>query len=374
MELLDQWHPASEGYKPMLPADSDKAGQSRYDQLCRLERELFSWWCTLVFRPEGPQSGGSMFNNPFSKKPSEGEMSGAMRGFLDCIGKVDKELTSTKGPWFFGDQDYPTMIDFIYVSHIERMLASAAFWKGLNLRDKKWGLNGLNAWLEAFEKREGYLAFKSDYFTHVMDIPPQYGPGYNGGFEKDQKAIAQSIIGKDGSWHLPLSFDDPFQPLYKGSPLPLCVLEAMELKPDSEGKYESADPKVMEKACRYMAAWKLSGNGVNVSRFAARGGPKGASNPRKTFGAQLADPYANPDDESQPYVDAALRVVVSALLDDESPDNHKESLVAVVPPKQVDGVKSSLAYLRDRIGVPRDLPLAAARYLRAYLNWGIDAL
>jgi hypothetical protein len=33
-----------------------------------------------------------------------------------------------------------------------------------------------------------------------------------------------------------------------------------------------------------------------------------------------------------------------------------------------------LAYLRDRVGVPRDLPLAAARYLRAYLNKGIDIL
>ena len=33
-----------------------------------------------------------------------------------------------------------------------------------------------------------------------------------------------------------------------------------------------------------------------------------------------------------------------------------------------------LVYLRDRIGVPRDLPLASARYLRAYLNWAIDVL
>lgn len=27
-----------------------------------------------------------------------------------------------------------------------------------------------------------YLAFKSDYYTHIKDIPPQYGPGYDGGF------------------------------------------------------------------------------------------------------------------------------------------------------------------------------------------------
>lgn len=78
----------------------------------------------------------------------------------------------------------------------KRMLASCAFWKGLNLRDPKWKLDGINAWLEAFEKREYYLAFKSDYYTHVKDIPPQYGPGYDGGFEKDREVFSNSILGK----------------------------------------------------------------------------------------------------------------------------------------------------------------------------------
>ena len=80
------------------------------------------------------------------------------------------------------------------------MLASCAYWKGLNLRDPKWKLDGINTWLKAFEKREYYLAFKSDYYTHVKDIPPQYGPGCNGGFEKDQKAFSSSILGKVRSY------------------------------------------------------------------------------------------------------------------------------------------------------------------------------
>lgn len=76
-------------------------------------------------------------------------------------------------------------------------------------------------------------------------------------------------------------------------------------------------------------------------------------------------------------MDSALRVVCSALLDDDAPSldgTHKEALLAAVPKNQVKGVVSSLVYLRDRVGVPRDLPLASARYLRAYLNWGIDVL
>jgi hypothetical protein len=32
-------------------------------------------------------------------------------------------------------------------------------------------------WFEEFEKRQSYLATKGDYYTHVTDIPPQYGPG-----------------------------------------------------------------------------------------------------------------------------------------------------------------------------------------------------
>ena len=184
MELLDQWHPTSEGYKPMLPEETDAKGVKKFNELSQLERELFSWWCTLMFRPEGPNMSAPGIMSILSGKKETSGMSGAMKGFLDCIGKVDKELTSTDGPWFF-DKDYPTMIDFVFVSHVERMLASCAYWKGLNLRDDEMRKKfpGLNNWLDSFDKRECFLAFKSDYYTHIKDIPPQYGPSYNGGFE-----------------------------------------------------------------------------------------------------------------------------------------------------------------------------------------------
>ena len=55
-------------------------------------------------------------------------------------------------------------------------------------------------------------------------------------------------------------------------------------------------------------------------------------------------------------------------------DSFKQQLLDVVPASSKDGVASSLEYVRDRVGVPRDLPLAAGRYLRAYLNWGVDVL
>lgn len=193
---------------------------------------------------------------------------------FEPVGKVDQELASTEGPWFFDSSDHPTMIDFIYVSHVERMLASCAYWKGLDLRSEKYSQQfpALNAWLDAFEKRECYLAFKSDYYTHVMDIPPQYGPGYDGGFEKERLDYQKSITGRDGkSWTLPLPFDDPLQPLYRGPPLPLCVLKAAEIESDNgevgvEGSsYIKSNEQKMAEACRQMAGWKLSNNGDKVS-------------------------------------------------------------------------------------------------------------
>eukprot|EP00956_Cyclotella_meneghiniana_P018009 scaffold29791_cov70-Cyclotella_meneghiniana.AAC.3 len=376
MELLDQWHPVENGFKQMMPNEKDEEGKARYNQLARLERELFSWWCTLIFRPE--VGGGMLGKLMGGSKPS-----GAIDGFLECIGKVDRELATTSGPWFFDFADHPTMIDFIYASHVERMLASCSFWKGLDLRSEAYSKQfpALNAWLDAFDKRESYLAFKSDYYTHVMDIPPQYGPGYDGGFDQERLMYQKSITGKDGkSWSLPLPFDDPLQPLYRGPPLPLCVLKAAgdNGKVGVEGtSYTNCDEEKMMQACRNMAGWKLASNGDKVAVFAARGGPGGAKNPRKGFGAELADPYANPDSSIVPSVNTALKLICSALLE-ESPDAHAASLndmkVSLTTLEKSRDVSSALVYLRDRVGVPRDLPLAAARQLRAHLNEAIEVL
>ena len=57
------------------------------------------------------------------------------------------------------------------------MCASVAYWSGLKLRGSgKWP--AIERWMDAFETMPSYMATKSDYYTHVMDIPPQYGPGY----------------------------------------------------------------------------------------------------------------------------------------------------------------------------------------------------
>ncbi len=73
-------------------------------------------------------------------------------------------------------------------------------------------------------------------------------------------------------------------------------------------------------------------------------------------------------------MDEVIRVVCEVMLLDDDDDNNNnnaeilEQKLAALSLEYTEDVISSLAYLRDRIGVPRDMPLAAARQLRAYLN------
>ena len=134
--------------------------RDRASKLLGLERELFGAWCSLTFQP------------------GKGLMDRNERAFMATLRRVDEALGESTGPWFLDSADHPTLVDLQYVSHVERMLASALYWKGIQIRGSG-RFSNLEAWLAAFEERPAYLATKSDYYTHVMDIPPQYGPGFS---------------------------------------------------------------------------------------------------------------------------------------------------------------------------------------------------
>lgn len=144
-------------YKKMWPNESDKEELARATQLMRLERELFSTWCSLVFRP------------------SIGNTNGNKKYFETCMDEVNRELSVINdGPWFLS---YLSIVDLTFITHIERMCASVAYWSGFKIRgDGRWP--ALERWMDAFESLPSYMATKSDYYTHIKDIPPQYGPGY----------------------------------------------------------------------------------------------------------------------------------------------------------------------------------------------------
>ena len=264
---------------------------------------------------------------------------------MGTLQRVDEALGETSGPWFLDSSDHPTLVDLQYVSHVERMLASVLYWKGLQLRGSGTFPN-LDAWLAAFEERPAYLATKSDYYTHCMDIPPQYGPGFS---IDEAKAAAATIDGRDGSWSLPLKLPTAIEPI-----APAALAKGDE-------------------AFRHEAAFELVSNHKNVVRFAARGA--GAPG-EKRFQAPLADPYAKPNEGVIAAVDVCLRHVAHGLLEGSTSATEAAvtDLKAVAGSDGGKALAECLGYLRDRIGVPRDMSQGAAMHLRSHLNAVIDIL
>jgi len=101
---------------------------------------------------------------------------------------------------------------------------------------------------------------------------------------------------------------------------------------------------------------------------------------RDPFMAPLTGPNATSNTAVEVGVDKVLQFVALSVLRGISSD-FEDKLVQLkaiaVAENDVyarDGIIASLEYLRDRIGVPRDIRYPAARQLRAHLNWAIKIL
>jgi glutathione S-transferase len=351
MALLDETFCSNEHGPKMIPPDGT-SGAELYQSLMKIEDELQRAWFSLVFYPVEGHA-----------------LSDACHKLLDMLQLVDDKLSSRVGPWFLGE-DEPSLIDIHYIPTMERLIASSFYYKGLQVRGK---FSNLDRWLVAWEDRPNYLASKSDFYTHTLAMPSQNGPGY---LVEDAIANADKICGLRGSWELPL-------------PPPL------ELGPPKQAMNEDD--------ARHEAAFRLVSNPAAVVQFACRGaGERG----RPSFHAELADPYAEPSEEFVDAVDICLRHVTVALLDgiDKAADaavldltgkagsgelrpswdkyedddgrayywNEETGDSMWTPPTQQ--LDTCLAYLRDRVGVPRDMGPAAAMQLRAHLNWAITLM
>jgi glutathione S-transferase len=224
--------------------------------------------------------------------------------FRRLAAATEAALDQTPGSFFLGPE--LAGIDLVFVPYLERMGASLAYYKGYALR-REHPL--LHRWFCALEQRPTYLGTQSDFHTHAHDLPPQMGGCYASGTAQ-QGQWAHRI--DQGPWDAP----------WPGEPPQDAVDPETSAQPQ-------ADParQALERVLRH--APTLLGRMV-----AATGVPPDA-------------------------VDGALRSALAQLIAGPAP---------AAAPGPLPGTAPALRYLRDRISVPRDMDLHAARALRTALE------
>jgi glutathione S-transferase len=325
---LEEKFPDYKSMKPSSPSLSSKA-----QEYSRLERQLFSAWMYWLTGNGGQRS---------------------KMEFVEVLSVVEAALKAANGPFFLGKDI--TQVDVQFTPFLERIAASLLFFKGFQIRVTQGSLTdypAINTWFDEMETLPSYQLTKSDCYTHCWDLPPQLGGCTHepdGKIFEDSINGLRSIDGTQGSWELPL------QPHNGG------------VEPDWEWAGD-------ELSARREAVERVSGNYEAIVKFAARGaGTKGMP----PYTAPLSDPNAVSNEAVQMAVDQILRTVCLALL--ESTENHDTAMTEIANivagggKEYAGGVIASIAYLRERIGVPRDMQLPAARQLRAHLNWAVGKI
>eukprot|EP00633_Aureoumbra_lagunensis_P009768 CAMPEP_0197322712 /NCGR_PEP_ID=MMETSP0891-20130614/70063_1 /TAXON_ID=44058 ORGANISM="Aureoumbra lagunensis, Strain CCMP1510" /NCGR_SAMPLE_ID=MMETSP0891 /ASSEMBLY_ACC=CAM_ASM_000534 /LENGTH=475 /DNA_ID=CAMNT_0042815169 /DNA_START=1040 /DNA_END=2470 /DNA_ORIENTATION=+ len=324
---------------PGAVCDIDARDDPRCRMLLDLERQHFSAWLRWL-------TGGETNKQIFVRT-------------LDA---VENALAQSKdGPFFLGNRF--SFIDLMYAPFLERMAASLAYFKGFIVKGPTPYLSTLsqmdtnlhayqryphlNKWFLAMEQRPSYVATLSDFYTHAHDLPVQLGGCVR--LESQQADAIRADIDKNAWRHGILPKYEPLTPTHIHGTLP-----------------------------RLEAAARLARNGPAVARFAARGISMPGFPPVR---AELADPNANANESILPTIDALLRLIVIRLRTDAPPDKKdtiiSEWLATSAQAKErtaaQDAVKC-LSYLRDRVGVPRDMSQPAAFALRAECNSIIDLI
>ncbi|CAM9617532.1 unnamed protein product [Chrysoparadoxa australica] len=295
-------------HNPLLPPPGSLE-RDVASTLLRLERQLFSQWFRWL----------TSYGTEAANRSQQG-------AFEETMDRVNQALEDQGGPYFMGKDI--SLVDCMYAPFLERMAASLPYYKGLKVEgNERWP--AVNRWFEEMFTREDFGAIRSDYYTHVHDLPPQVGGCTS---TDSSKPYADEIDGTDGSWALPLK---------QG-------IEPIGPKSETEAKLE--------------AAQRLISNHEAVVAFSLRG-LAGPGSPRVS--APYSDPYAMAEETFEPAVDAALRHITQALL--TCPEATQEAGLSVNQPSEE--VVKSLSYLGRRIGVPRDMSFAGARQLRGHLEW-----
>eukprot|EP01041_Mallomonas_annulata_P004804 gene4804-9580_t len=295
---------------PLLPPAGHPL-ESRVQDLLQLDNKIASIW--------------------FPWLQSSDDYSTAMDEILKTVdmelGKTASSSYGNGGPYFLGNEI--SLVDINLFPFLERMAATLPFYKGFIVRHHRYP--NLLRWYEAMDSRETYRGIKSDYYT-LSKVISNVRKCYN-------TSLAEPYMTEinGGAWDINVPPSECFEPM-----IPID---------DNEARRD---------ACR-----NIIDNYDSIVRFAARGFN---ATPGRKVVAPLADPYTIISLDHLPAIDVAMRHICHAML--EGPDAVvNKGLSSELP---VQELKSCLSYLRDRIGVPRDMSVHGARQFRAHINWMIS--
>ena len=85
----------------------------------------------------------------------------------------------------------------------------------------------------------------------------------------------------------------------------------------------------------------------------------------------IDDLYVDVPEAALPAIDVLLRLVAARLLAEDDTTRASVDVAAATAARSVPAVPAhaAMAYLRDRVGVPRDADHPVAHELRCGLNW-----
>jgi len=276
--------------------------------LRQLERLLFRAWCEWLCRPL--QAAGE------ARARSE---------FQRVAKTMEQALAANGGPFFLGAE--LTTADLVFVPYVERMNASLAYYKGFLLRQEH---PAIHRWLTALEQRSTYLGTQSDFHTHAHDLPPQMGGCYPNG-DAAQRLLAARI--DQGPWPISAPVGEGAARAAGSNEDRLPTWASEPLDPETS-QIEPTDAAL-----------------VALARVLKHRAPILARNPLP-----------------QECFEPALRCALTALVAGAGAHGLAaagEVMSVLAPPA---GSAPGLRYLRDRISVPRDMPLHSARRLRQALE------
>ncbi|CAJ1348687.1 unnamed protein product [Effrenium voratum] len=322
MFLLERLFP--EPSRPMFPSNRLRATAL---ELLELHRAVLGAWSNYLFRQETPFVNESALD------------------FEVALGQVEKALDdrNEETVWFL-PYEHPTIVDIQYVCSIERMVASAMFFKGMDLREM---FPGIDRFLRAFEDLPWYNATKGDFYSLCMSLEPLYGT-----------PIVSKTVRRDQL--LPENYRLPF-------------VFASDIEALSTGDTTLRKHYVE-------AAWSLVRNHEEVARYCCRaaGGQQGRWG-RRPGRSKLSDPKAAILEPLLAPLDVLLCTVAEVAFSEAESQVvrariRKVAKASGMPEGLWPQLGACLAYLRDRICVPRDLSLPAAKLLRTYLAEAYVAL